>query len=191
MKVITESYNPQWAVKFLEIQETLQKILRDVAIDSIEHVGSTSIPGLRAKPVIDIDIIIRQSSLKAADAAMVEAGYTSLGELDIPGRYVFREPGYGKLDAAHGPREDGEPRQNTYVCIRGCESLRNHLDVKRILLQDEQLREEYGQVKAGMADTDFEHIDQYVARKTEILCKILRAAGWDEERVAPIMDINK
>lgn len=191
MQVVTEPYNPQWVNIFLDIKRKLQQILKDLPIDSIEHVGSTSIPGLRAKPVIDIDIIIPLSSLKATDAAMAKAGYTSLGELDVPGRYVLREPGYGRLDAAHGPKENGEPRQNTYLCIRGCESLRNHLDVRRVLLENEQLRTEYGNVKASMAGMEFEHIGQYVAGKTAILCKILRAAGWSEKELKPIMDINQ
>lgn len=190
MKVSIEPYNPQWPLKFLEIQAKLQHILKDIPINSIEHVGSTSVPGLRAKPVIDIDIVVPQSSLEAADTALTKAGYMSLGELDVPGRYVFRQPGYGKLDPAHGRGRDGQERQNTYVCIEGCASLRNHLDVKRVLLNNRDLREEYDAVKASLNGMEFEHIDQYVFQKTTVLCKILREAGWSEEELKPIMAIN-
>lgn len=190
MKVSIEPYNPQWALDFMEIQGRLRQILKDVPITSIEHVGSTSVPGLRAKPVIDIDIVISQSTFEAAEAALTQAGYMSLGELGVPGRYVFREPGYGEQDAAHGRGENGEVRQNTYVCIEGCASLRNHLDVRRILLSNQDLREEYSDLKASVQDTEFDNIDQYVARKTAVLCKILEAAGWSEEELKPIIDIN-
>lgn len=190
MKVSIEPYDPQWALKFLEIQSRLQQILHGVPIISIEHVGSTSIPGLRAKTVIDIDIVITQTSLEAADAALTSAGYTSLGEMDVPGRFVFREPGFGKYGPAHGRGEDGEVRQNTYVCIEGCASLRNHLDIRKILLNDQDLREEYSNLKASIQDTEFDDIHQYVARKMVVLCKILRAAGWSDEELKPVIDIN-
>ncbi|KAJ5168420.1 uncharacterized protein N7482_004014 [Penicillium canariense] len=142
MKVTIEPYNPEWPLKFCAIQERLRLILKDVEILSIEHVGSTSIPSMKAKPVLDIDIIIHGPSLEAARRALSNAGYTDCGEMNIPGRFAFRQPGYGKLDAAHGPGTNEVLRCNTYVMIGGCLALRNHLDVKRVLLEDQELREE-------------------------------------------------
>lgn len=190
MKVEIQPYNPDWAVKFQVMKSELQNILAGIPIVSIEHVGSTSVPSLRAKPVIDIDIIIQPSSLALARSAMSNAGYMDCGEMNVPGRYVLREPGYGRFEAAHGLGRNGEPRRNTYLVIEGCLSLRNHIDTKRILLEDEELREEYSAVKLLLAGGDFEHIDEYVRGKTEVLFKILRKAGWSEEDLEPIMKAN-
>jgi GrpB-like predicted nucleotidyltransferase (UPF0157 family) len=145
---------------------------------------------MKAKPVLDIDIIIPASSLETARRALSNAGYTDCGEMDIPGRFAFRQPGYGRLDAAHGVGTSRELRRHTYVVIEGCLALRNHLDVRRVLLEDQELREEYARVKSDMEDMEFEHIGQYVAGKTEILCKILRKAGWSEEELKPVIDAN-
>lgn len=190
MKVNIEPHNPEWRAKFLEIQHQLQQILSDIAIISIEHVGSTCIPGLKAKPVLDIDIIIELSSLDATRKALVDAGYTDCGEMNVPGRFAFRQPGYGRFDAAHGPGRNGELRYNTYVMIEGCIALKNHLDVRRVLMENQELREEYGRVKSKLQVTEFENIGQYVTGKMEILCKILRAAGWSEENLEPVIKVN-
>lgn len=190
MKVSIQPYDPEWPKQFAERKDHLLQILKDVPIVSIEHVGSTSIPSLPAKPVIDIDIIIHISSLQAARDALAKAGYGDLGELGIPERFVFRQPGYGRFDAAHGAGRDGELRYNTYVVIEGCESLRNHLDIKRILLEDQNLREEYASVKKQLADTDFENVDHYTTGKTVFLCKVLRKAGWSDEKLESVIKAN-
>jgi GrpB-like predicted nucleotidyltransferase (UPF0157 family) len=52
MKVAIEPHNPAWSLKFNHVRTDLEKILKHIPILSIEHVGSTSIPGLPAKPVL-------------------------------------------------------------------------------------------------------------------------------------------
>jgi GrpB-like predicted nucleotidyltransferase (UPF0157 family) len=76
------------------------------------------------------------------------------------------------------------------VVIEGCTALRNHLDVRRVLLEDQELREEYARVKSNMEGMEFEKIDQYVFGKTQVLCKILRKAGWSEEELQSVMEAN-
>ncbi|KAJ5099002.1 hypothetical protein N7532_006003 [Penicillium argentinense] len=190
MKVNVEPYNPEWPLKFRKVQERLQGILQNVPVITIEHVGSTSIPLLRAKPVLDIDIIVKPSALEAARTALASAGYTDCGEMGVPGRFAFRQPGYGLLDFAHGLTINGELRQNTYVILEGCTALRNHLDIKRVLTENENLREEYARFKADLAERDFGNIDEYCIAKTEVLCKILRIAGWSEEELEPVIRAN-
>ncbi|KAJ5711622.1 hypothetical protein N7488_005778 [Penicillium malachiteum] len=191
MKVHVEPYNPEWPKLFLEIKGQLQDILKDVPIVSIEHIGSTSIPLLQAKPVIDIDIIIPPTSLESGRNALIQAGFTDCGEMGIPGRFAFREPGYGRFDDAYGGGESLKLRYHTYLIIEGCTALRNHLDIRRVLLESPSLREEYGQVKSQLAEKELENIDQYVSGKTAILCKILREAGWGEEELEPVIKANE
>ena len=185
MKVIVKPYDPAWATEFQKAKASLEVILKDVQYISIEHVGSTSVPGMVAKPVIDIDIIIKPSSLVAARTALVSAGYTDCGEMDIPGRHAYRQPGFGRHQSAHGESAvDGSLRRNTYVMIEGCTALRNHLDVRRVLWEDAALREEYGSLKSTLNGRDFENIGAYGREKSKILRKILSTAGWSEEDVA-------
>ncbi|KAL3417773.1 hypothetical protein PVAG01_10783 [Phlyctema vagabunda] len=190
MKVALEPFNPAWITEFSVLKKSLEEDLVGIPYISIEHVGSTAIPGLVAKPVIDVDIIVTKETLPAVRQALVRAGYFDCGEMDIPGRYAFRQPGYGQLDAAWGSSGVGVRRQNTYAMIEGCSALRNHLDLKRVLCNDEELREEYKRVKQELAERDFNNIGEYVRGKNAILRKILTRAGWSEEDLDEVKRAN-
>lgn len=90
-----------------------------MSIVSIGHVGSTCIPLLKAKPVLDIDIIIGISSLEATRIALVNAGHAYCGEMNVPGRFAFRQPEHGKFSAAHDPEKNGGVRYNTCLMVGG------------------------------------------------------------------------
>lgn len=195
MLVHLEPYNPQWNVEFQRVKAELEELLRDVPLVGIEHVGSTSVVGLVAKPVIDIDIIVSgPEELEVARRVMVNpGGYLDLGEMDIAGRFAFRQPGYGKADAAlGGPTGPGqEMRRNTYVMLNGCRALRNHLDVRQKLRNDASVRDEYARVKQELAQHDFEHIGQYVDGKTGILLRILQDSGWSKEDIDKLRPVTR
>ncbi|KAL9106561.1 MAG: hypothetical protein Q9227_008407 [Pyrenula ochraceoflavens] len=193
MKVHLSPHNPDWLLQFASTKSKLESILIDIPIRSIEHVGSTSIPNLLAKPVLDIDIIIPLSSLPAVRSALSNTGYTDCGEMNVPGRFAFREPGFSAKQAAFGgpPAEGGRVRENTYAMIEGCTALRNHLDVKRVLLEDEGLREEYARTKEKLTEVDVENIGVYVFGKSKILEKMLKQAGWTDEDLEPVREANR
>lgn len=190
MKVIIESHNRSWITEFAKIKAVLEDISKGIPFVSIEHVGSTSIPGLLAKSVLDVDIIIEPSDLASARKALVQAGYYDCGEMNVPGRFAFRQPGFGQGDAATGERVNGEMRRNTYLMIEGCVALRNHLDLKRMLLVDEELREEYGMVKRQLAEREWKDIGGYAMAKNEILWGILVKAGWSKEDLEEVKKAN-
>ncbi len=192
MKVTIQPYNPAWEAEFLKARDDLYLILKDVPILSIEHVGSTSVPGLPAKPVLDIDIVATREHLPAISAAMVSAGYTDLGELGIPDRFVFRQPGYKPSDVATGELEETMAmRRNTYVLLDGSLSWKNHRDLKKVLLENAALRNEYGELKKRLAEIEFPDVDEYCRAKNEILLKILRSAGWSEEELEEVRKQNE
>jgi GrpB-like predicted nucleotidyltransferase (UPF0157 family) len=171
MKVAVEPHNPEWEAEFRRVQDDLYKILKDIPILSIEHVGSTSVPGLLAKPVLDIDIVVTPDILATARVVMVSAGYTDLGEMGISDRVYFRQPGYGPRESATGViKEDDlrkEMRRNVYVIVEGSISLKNHRDLKRVLLEDAVLRGKYGQVKKSLAGQEFPSAREYCRGKTK------------------------
>ena len=89
MRVVVEEYKQEWAIQFENIKEELEQILIGIPYITIEHVGNTSVPGLAAKPVIDISIISKRTDVEAAIQALTaKGGYAYMGEWH-PGRTRF------------------------------------------------------------------------------------------------------
>ena len=192
MRIPIEPHDTAWDLEFQRVRHDLYDILKDIPILSIEHVGSTAIPGLFAKPILDIDIVVTPENLTATRIAMVAAGYRDLGEMGVPGRVGLRQPGHELSQAATGPIDrTKEMRRNTCVVLEGSVALKNHLDLKRVLLDDAALREEYGRVKKELAQRDLKNIDEYCRGKNEILLRILKGAGWNEEELEEVRKANE
>lgn len=158
-------YDPAWPARFAALRAELATALDDgdVVHRTIEHVGSTSVPGLAAKPVIDCDIVVERDQVDAASAVLVGLGFRPLGELGIPDRWAFAEP-----DRLAGTA--------TYVVVDGSLALRNHLAVRDTLRADDALRDEYADVKRaqGLRARD---LAEYGRGKNDIIQRILAAAG--------------
>lgn len=130
----------------------------------MQHVGSTSVPGLAAKPVLDVDVIVPAARVPAAVAALESSGYVHRGDLGVSGREAFTAP-------------DQDPPRHVYVCARGAVHVRNHLAVPEVLRRRADLREEYAAVKPALAADPDMDVDRYLAGKSAILGKVLEAAG--------------
>jgi GrpB-like predicted nucleotidyltransferase (UPF0157 family) len=171
-------YDRGWPQRFEELRQEYGAALAadGVAVAAIEHVGSTSVPGLAAKPVIDCDIVVAEPDVAAASRTLTGLGFKPLGELGIPLRWAFKEP--ARLAGT-----------NTYVVVAGSLSLRNHLAVREILRADPELREQYAAVKRRVG-ADAANIDDYGRGKNAMIQQILAAAGLtDAERAA--IDANQ
>jgi GrpB-like predicted nucleotidyltransferase (UPF0157 family) len=168
------NYDPTWRQRFEQLRREYADAMAaaGVRVVAIEHIGSTSVPGLAAKPVIDCDIVVAEQDVSPASKTLVDLGFKPLGELGIPLRWAFKEP--LRLTAT-----------NTYVVVDGCLSLRNHLAVRDILRSDMILRHEYATVKrrVGAAAAD---IDEYGRGKNAIVQQILAAAQLTEAERASI-----
>jgi len=175
--LVVVPYDLAWPARFEVIAATLRTALAGVPTLAIEHVGSTSVPGLAAKPVIDVDIVVERSHVDAASAALVVAGYFPLGDMGIVDRWAFRPP----ADA---------PRQNTYVVVDGCLCLRDHLGLRDTLRAHPALRDEYGAVKLALAART-DDMDVYIDGKTDVILKVLRLAGISDDELAELERINK
>lgn len=185
MSVVVVPYDPRWPEEFEAIRADLARALEGVAVKSIEHVGSTSIPGLPAKPVIDIDIIVDRPTVAAAIEALTAwGGYEYRGELGIPDRHFFRA-----TDTTNTTATTTRPKRNVYVCVDGSASLRNHLGVREVLRNDAALREEYGNVKIELAKKVAD-LPEYVKGKSDVIQKILAKAGISQEERDDIRTLN-
>ena len=158
-------YDHVWPARFEMLRSDYTEALSaaGVPVIAIEHVGSTSVPGLAAKPIIDCDIIVEQPDVEAASAVLARLGFTPLGELGIPQRWAFDEP----------ERLAGT---NTYVIVAGSLSLRNHLAVRDALRANHRLRDEYGEVKKRVG-AEAADIYAYGAGKDAMVQRILETAG--------------
>jgi GrpB-like predicted nucleotidyltransferase (UPF0157 family)/RimJ/RimL family protein N-acetyltransferase len=179
MSVTLSPYNPSWPQTFLTLKSRLQNYLASVPILSIEHIGSTSIPSLASKPIIDISIIVTRPNLQPAiDALVTNGAFIHLGDLGLADRHVVRDP-------------DQSPRRNVYVCVDGAVQTRAHLGVRDTLRRDAGLREEYAAVKTRLA-ADGTDIVEYTERKSGVLQKILKASGvLSDAELAQLEAANK
>lgn len=158
-------YDAAWAARFEQLRSQYAAALEraGVPVVAIEHVGSTAVPGLAAKPIIDCDIVVAERDVAAASDVLVGLGFEPRGELGIPQRWAFYEP----------PRLAGT---NTYVIVDGSLALRNHRAVRDVLRSDPQLRDEYSAVKRAVGATAAD-IYEYGAGKNDTIQRILAAAG--------------
>jgi GrpB-like predicted nucleotidyltransferase (UPF0157 family) len=172
--ILVTEYDPDWPVRFERLREEYAGAMAaaGVPVVAIEHVGSTSVPGLAAKPVIDCDIVVAREDAAAASQVLAGLGFTPEGDLGVPLRWAFREP-------------ERLARTHTYVCAEGALSLRNHLAVRDTLRADPDLREQYAEVKRRAGATAA-NIDEYIRAKSAIVQRILAAAGLSEDERAAI-----
>ncbi len=120
--IVVEPFDEHWRLDFLKIQNELTDALGQLAI-SIEHVGSTSVQGLSAKPIIDIDVVIKDyNALKDTISALEKIGYQYEGDLGIPGREAFRYDGKDHLKKHH-----------LYVCPADSPELKRHIAFRNYL----------------------------------------------------------
>ena len=129
-KVVIEDYSPTWASAFQELKSVYQRHLGDLITD-IQHVGSTSVVGLPAKPVIDIDLIVMSNdTLDSITEKLELLGYDRLGDLGISDRKAF------KARSRQVPYEGSSrdwPKHHLYVCIADSYSFRNHIAFRDFL----------------------------------------------------------
>ncbi|KAL9045630.1 MAG: hypothetical protein Q9214_001354 [Letrouitia sp. 1 TL-2023] len=169
IKIEVLPHNPLYTLQFSHLKFWLQHELRGVPVLAIEHIGSTAIPGLVAKPIIDIDVVVRAEHVPAAvDALRDSCHWSHKGECGIPGRHSFRP---GRIRPVH----------NLYVCVDGCLGLRAHLAVKRVLLGDGEMRRRYGEVKMELAKVEWLWYEQYNEAKNGIIEEIMAKGGISEE----------
>jgi GrpB-like predicted nucleotidyltransferase (UPF0157 family) len=156
-------YDPNWPALFQELSVPIRSALKELVV-AIEHVGSTAVPGLAAKPIIDMDVVIRSD----ADFAMVvqrlaRLGYTHQGDLGVPGRDSFQSL-------------PSTPKHHLYACRVDSEALRCHLVFRDYLRNDPEAASAYATLKRDAASR-FRHDRQaYTAAKSQFVDEALRAA---------------
>lgn len=154
MNIVLVGHDPEWARKFEREAQVVRAALGD-AVTAIHHIGSTAIPGIHAKPVVDM--MAEVIALKAVDqqaAALAAEGYEAMGEFGIPGRRYFRK------DNSAGVRE-----YQLHVYVTGDPELERHLAFRDYLRSHSGVAQEYSRLKRRLARQDHSDPAAYVSGK--------------------------
>lgn len=182
-KIEVVAYNPEWREEFKKAKKFYKGLLKNLDIQ-VEHVGSTSIEGLYAKPILDIDIIVKDDKTKGTVIRKLEsAGYKHLGTMGVDGRDAFSYSNdYPNINwMAH----------HLYVCMEGSINLKNHLLLKKYLKNNKEAVQKYSQLKLELAKKFPNDIDGYIDGKTNLINSFLEKEGMTLESLEAIEKINK
>ncbi|MCY3506365.1 MAG: GrpB family protein [Chloroflexi bacterium] len=166
-------YDPAWPDAFTGISQAVAAALGPLAL-RIEHVGSTAVPGLGAKPIIDIDVVIESPRvLPLVVEALSTLGYTHEGDGGISGREAFR-----REVPADGSRQ-AWPTHHLYVCPRDSEELGRHLRFRDYLRSHPEAAARYEALKRDLAHRYANDIDAYIEGKSAFVERILAVDGCE------------
>jgi GrpB-like predicted nucleotidyltransferase (UPF0157 family) len=170
MPVRVVSYNPEWKQWFKKLREPIYEKISDYIVD-IVHVGSTSIEGMSAKPVIDIDVVVDNwNTFPKIIKCLGELGYEYQGDLGIKEREAF------KLN------HESKYPHNLYVCHKDSLAYKNHLLLKKHLLENLDDFKRYEELKICLGNTA-SNVDKYTRLKTELILEFLAAEGISDEEL--------
>jgi GrpB-like predicted nucleotidyltransferase (UPF0157 family) len=159
-------YDSDWPRLYEREEERIRSVLGEGVI-RIEHVGSTSVPGLPAKPVIDIVLEVGDSADEAAYVPALEAdGYT----------LRIREPDWFEHRLFKGPNTD----VNVHVFTAGCEEVDRMIRFRDWLREHAADRELYAERKRELAVRDWKYMQQYADAKTAVVQEIMARASGEE-----------
>ena len=159
--MVVVEYVKEWPQDFLKIKTELQKAI--TVMSNIQHVGSTSIPGMKAKPIIDIDVGLENwSDFEAVKRALAEIGYEYEGDRGITGREAFCRN--GKVQNKILDNID----HHLYVCSVDNEEYKRHILFRDYLRSHDEARDRYNQIKEEiLAKVGSENRAGYVQMKEE------------------------
>jgi GrpB-like predicted nucleotidyltransferase (UPF0157 family) len=190
VKILLEEYQARWADDFLAERDTLASTLIDFN-PSIEHIGSTSIPGLCAKPTIDLLVGLRDDNLlDETISPMISKGYTYFSKYEpaMPYRRLFArlkalaDTTPPEVIGIHDEFVRGQEFvsvANIHVVVKNTPHWRRHLAFRDFLRTHAELRDEYGRLKKELSTREFKDSNDYNAAKNSFIEKIqVQAVTW-------------
>jgi GrpB-like predicted nucleotidyltransferase (UPF0157 family) len=161
--IVVVEYDDAWPAQFEEIALPIREAFAPLEA-SVEHVGSTAVPGLAAKPVIDIDVVLSSDTDVARGIELLRAlGYVHQGDKGIPGREAFLWP-------------PGARRHHLYLVVVGSTPHRDHVEVRDHLCRHPQVAREYAALKRSLAERCRDDRLAYEDGKDGFVSRVLRAA---------------
>lgn len=166
-KVELIMHDPDWARQYEAEAERLTAVFQP-HLRAIHHIGSTAVPGIKAKPIIDILIEVGDiASVDACNTVMDELGYIAKGENGIPGRRYFRRGS----DAHH--------THHIHVYQTGHPEIKRHLAFRDYLIANPPVAQAYSRLKEELARRYRTEPAQYTTSKSDFIADVnAKAAVW-------------
>lgn len=162
--IVIVQYDPTWPTEFARLRDRAQAALGDVAV-AIEHVGSTSVPGLPAKDLIDMVVVVESDEDVPEAIARLEAiGYRARGNLGVEGREAFAWP-------------EGEKRHHLYVSPTTSGELQAQIAFRDRLRSDPAVAADYVALKRELAARYRDDRPAYTDAKTDFIESTLATRG--------------
>ena len=157
------SYNPNWDKMYKKESEKIKNILNATIID-IHHIGSTAMPGIKAKPVIDILVEVKDiEGVDQYNHKMKELGYEAMGEYGIPKRRFFRK---GRIKRTH----------HVHIFQVGNKEIERHINFKEYLIAHPDKAREYSKLKEKLVNKHTYDVENYTNGKSNFIKEIDRKA---------------
>jgi len=162
-KITVVPYDKQWPQMF-ESERSLLQTLPDEIVKAVHHIGSTSVPGLAAKPVIDILLeVVGLDALDECHSLMVQAGYSARGENGIPGRRYFT-------------KGDDRRSHQVHAFAVGDKQIVKHLAFRDYLIKNREAAEQYAEIKRAAVLASHNDAHRYSELKTDFIAHHLQIA---------------
>lgn len=162
--VVIREYDPAWPYQFEQLMARIVKAMGDVPV-TVEHVGSTAVPGLAAKPIIDLDVVVRSpDDVPVATGRLASIGSQHEGERGVPGREAFHWP-------------VGEVRHHLYLVVEGSPPHRQHLAFRDYLRTHPEVAVKYADLKRELASKHVADRNAYTEAKGAFIERVLDQAG--------------
>jgi GrpB-like predicted nucleotidyltransferase (UPF0157 family) len=156
-------FDPSWEAAFEQVRSYVWPAVEGLAL-AVEHVGSTAVKGLAAKPIIDVDVVVAKThEVAMATLALAACGYDHEGDLGIPGREAYSGP--GSLPAHH-----------LYVVVDGAPPYLDHVDLRDYLRTHPEQALRYTREKRRLAHLLKTDREAYVNGKAWLVEELLACA---------------
>lgn len=160
--MLIEKYNPAWVNQFNDIKSQLEAVLNGLEC-SIEHVGSTAVPNLDSKPIIDIDLVyLVKTDFEKIKQGLEKIGYYHNGNQGLEGREVFKRSGQLSNEVLD------RIKHHLYVCPSDSKALERHLLSRDHLRKNEGARIKYQQMKYELAEQSNQDRKKYQELKEHL-----------------------
>lgn len=179
-EIVVVDYDPAWPEWFERLRAHVWPAVDGLAL-RIDHVGSTSVPGLAAKPIIDMDIVVAdEAGVRPVIQALSGLGYSWIGDLGVEGRQAFHLPTRpGAVAEPVEPRAAGAfdlPPHHLYLVVEDNKAHLDHTLLRDLLRNDAEARQRYGELKRANVELAQGDMDVYVAAKARFVAELLARA---------------
>ncbi|SNR85430.1 GrpB family protein [Blastococcus mobilis] len=165
VRVVVSNYEPAWPARFAAVKARIHAALGETAL-AVEHIGSTAVPGLAAKPIIDVLVVVSDVEDESSYASALEGAGFAL-RVREPGHRMLRTPGKDVHVHVHEP---------------DAQAVTDYVDLRDWLRVDPADRSRYAAVKRDLAQRPWPDMNHYADAKSEVIQQMLgRARVWRAE----------